>query len=62
MSDRLWRIEDGEPGTGHGGIAPGQHSLSDYARNVDDIKPPLIPQQAPLDGSYLYYDAACDRS
>ena len=42
-------------------IAPGRLSPSEYARNFDDIKPPLSPQQAPIEASRCYFchDAPC---
>ncbi len=42
-------------------IAAGRLSQAEYARNFDDIKPPLTPQQAPIDASrcYFCYDAPC---
>ena len=42
-------------------IAAGRLSASEYARNFDDIKPPLTPQQAPVEASrcYFCYDAPC---
>ena len=42
-------------------IAAGRLPPSEYARNFADIKPPLTPQQAPVDTSrcYFCYDAPC---
>ena len=42
-------------------IAAGRLSQPEYARNFDDIKPPLSPQQAPIEASrcYFCYDAPC---
>ena len=42
-------------------IAAGRLSQAEYARNFDDIKRPLTPQQAPIDASrcYFCYDAPC---
>ncbi len=42
-------------------IAAGRLSQAEYAHNFDDIKPPLTPQQAPIDASrcYFCYDAPC---
>lgn len=42
-------------------IAAGRLSQAEYARNFGDIKPPLTPQQAPIEASrcYFCYDAPC---
>ncbi len=42
-------------------IAAGRLSQAEYARNFDDIKPPLTAQQAPIEASrcYFCYDAPC---
>ncbi len=42
-------------------LAAGRLSQAEYARNFGDIKPPLSPQQAPIEASrcYFCYDAPC---
>lgn len=42
-------------------IATGRLPPSEYARNFDEIKPPLTPPRAPIEASrcYFCYDAPC---